>query len=155
MPELAAPRSLVGSVFERPAGNVRVNPAVFQQSLASEHTGFPAVKHRTADGATKKSAFARSREESKKSAGVSATRVREVPSVVSHRDVASPDDWREQISHQNEDKVAAMTEEEREQERQEIIERFGDGIAEILRKAREARLKKPSLEEGKCIFLLS
>ena len=59
-------------------------------------------------------------------------------------------DWREQISQENEQKVANMTEEELARERQEILERFGEGISNILKKAKAARLKTDltELDEG-------
>jgi hypothetical protein len=43
------------------------------------------------------------------------------------------------MSEENERRVAAMTEEEREQERGQIRENFGKNIGEVLRKARMAR----------------
>jgi hypothetical protein len=43
------------------------------------------------------------------------------------------------MSKENERHVAAMTEEEREQERREIEEKFGKHIGEVLRRARMAR----------------
>jgi len=49
------------------------------------------------------------------------------------------DDWRVRVSEENERRVAAMTEEAREQERREIEEKFGKDIGEVLRRARMAR----------------
>jgi len=43
------------------------------------------------------------------------------------------------MSEENERRVAAMTEEEREQERREIREKFGKNIGDVLKKARMAR----------------
>jgi hypothetical protein len=43
------------------------------------------------------------------------------------------------MSEENERRVAAMTEEEREQERREIEEKFGKNIGDVLRRARLAR----------------
>jgi RPAP1-like, N-terminal len=43
------------------------------------------------------------------------------------------------MSEENEKLVAAMTEEEREQERSQIGEKFGKNIGDVLRKARMAR----------------
>jgi hypothetical protein len=43
------------------------------------------------------------------------------------------------MSEENERAVAAMTEEEREQERGEIREKFGKNIGDVLRKVRMAR----------------
>lgn len=60
------------------------------------------------------------------------------------------DDWRSQISAENEAKVQAMTEDERETERQEILKAFGPSVGEILRRAREKREGK---KEGQSIAL--
>jgi hypothetical protein len=46
------------------------------------------------------------------------------------------------MSEENERRVAAMTEEEREQDRREIREKFGKNIGDVLRKARMAREKQ-------------
>jgi hypothetical protein len=43
------------------------------------------------------------------------------------------------MSEENERRVGAMTEEEREQERREIEERFGKNIGDVLRRVRMAR----------------
>jgi hypothetical protein len=43
------------------------------------------------------------------------------------------------MSEENERRVAAMTEEEREQERREIEEKFGKNVGDVLRRARLAR----------------
>lgn len=43
------------------------------------------------------------------------------------------------VQEENEQTVAAMAPEEREQERQELLARFGGGLAETLRKRKEAR----------------
>ena len=134
------PTSLVGSIVERKSGS----PAASRPPKlnGSEVTGFPAAKHRS------QSAFAKSR------SGVSksnvASRLRDVP-VVERAQAASPaagpsrivstteGDWRRQVEEENQRRVENMTAEEREQEQQEILERFGPNIAEVLRKAREAR----------------
>jgi len=43
------------------------------------------------------------------------------------------------MSEENERRVGAMTEEEREQERREIEEKFGKNIGDVLRRVRMAR----------------
>ncbi|KAG7444158.1 uncharacterized protein BT62DRAFT_952584 [Guyanagaster necrorhizus] len=134
--------SLVGSVFERkPSFALRRPP----QLPSSGKTGFPAAQHRS------KSAFARQRDEERKTGN---TRLRGVPPVVpiprvqpftpkdlvTHgRQEESVADWRAEISRQNELQVQSMNAEERERERNEIYERFGADIGDILRRAREAR----------------
>jgi hypothetical protein len=47
------------------------------------------------------------------------------------------------VASENEEKIQAMTSEERVQEVEELKERFGEGVVELMRKRREARLKKP------------
>lgn len=44
--------------------------------------------------------------------------------------------WREEVSQENESIIANMTPEERELERQAILERFGPEVGTILRKAK-------------------
>lgn len=60
---------------------------------------------------------------------------------------AQPDDWRSAVEKENEARVAAMSPAEREQERQEIIEKFGTGLGDVLKRAREARLRKSQAEK--------
>ncbi|KAK0487083.1 hypothetical protein IW261DRAFT_1445782 [Armillaria novae-zelandiae] len=133
MPERTNGTSLVGSVFERP-------PSLALHRLPQpSKTGFPAAQHRS------KSAFARRRDEERKTGD---TRPRGVPTVVPipkvqpftpEREEGSVADWREEISRQNELQVQNMSEEERARERNEIHERFGADIGDILRRARETR----------------
>lgn len=120
--------SLIGSVVERPASK----PNAFKPLNAeASKTGFPPVKHRG------KSAFLKSRE--------GGERVYDVPKV--EAEAGPPTNWRERISWENELKVASMTDEERERERREIIERFGEGISDILKRAKAVRAKTES-DEG-------
>lgn len=112
-----------------------------------------------------KSAFARAREEQKKG---EPSRPQNVPVVHPTMKVEIPapapkmmtqpssgesGDWRKQVEEENRQRVAAMTEEEREQERREILEKFGPDVGEILRKAREARLRREKelagIEDGR------
>jgi len=129
--------SIVGSIVERkPSSSVSTS-----KLSSSGKTGFPTVQHRS------KSAFARNREDLRKS-GIS--RLHNVPAItpsskLGSRHPSSPPpsvgDWRDQISRENEERVAGMTEEEREQERKEIVERFGANVGDVLRRARLARDK--------------
>ncbi|TCD62644.1 hypothetical protein EIP91_006597 [Steccherinum ochraceum] len=127
--------SLVGSVFERKGGSSAPRPPKLN---GTGTTGFPAAKHRS------QSAFAKARNEANRADRP--TRPQHVPAVESTRSsvtgpstVTDTGDWRRQMEKENEKKVEDMTDEEREQERREILERFGPNIAEVLRKAREAR----------------
>ncbi|KAJ7451055.1 hypothetical protein FB451DRAFT_1145830 [Mycena latifolia] len=121
------PPQLVGSVFER---KVSLTPSSSFKPTPSK-TGFPEVSHRS-----KKSAFARARE--------SQPAARDhVPIVIPSRTPVTedPDGWRAQMSRDNQLRVEAMTDEEREEDRQEIIAKFGPGIGDLLKKMREARAK--------------
>ncbi|KAJ7600749.1 hypothetical protein C8J56DRAFT_911181 [Mycena floridula] len=148
---------LVGSVFER-------KPSASSSSFAplsteTRKTGFPPVKHR--------SAFIRSREQTqarslhvpvvqsspKVDAGDAEPRLGEASKLKQETEPAesevysaepeSTDDLFEEISRENAAKVAAMSPEEREAERREILEQFGEGIGEVLRRAREKRTQLP------------
>ena len=140
-------RPLVGSVFERKPSSIPSTPSAHFKSAKS---GFPATQHRS------KSAFSKGRDALRRP-GDSSSRLSEPPTVATvplyndqnmqsngfHTDpggldVDSPD-WRTQISEENERRVASMTDEEREQERREVEERFGRNIGDILKKARVAR----------------
>jgi hypothetical protein len=52
------------------------------------------------------------------------------------------DEWREEMSHQNQERVDAMTDEEREEERREIIARFGDRVGDLLKRVKQARSRE-------------
>jgi hypothetical protein len=54
----------------------------------------------------------------------------------------SLESWREEISVQNERFVASMTDEEREEQRREILQRFGPDIGDVLRRVKEQRLNQ-------------
>lgn len=146
MTEASQPQ-LVGSVLERTPTSSTVSSSRFKAAVSS--TGFPAVQHRS------KSTFARTRDDQKKSTlGDRRTKAPVVvssrpvdenrgdPSLASQKPLSDPDDWRRQISVENEKLVDQMTEEEREQERREIVERFGGNVGDVLKKAREARERK-------------
>ena len=127
-------KPLVGSVLERKPGSSMVSPS-FPKSNESA-TGFPRALHRS------KSLFARKRGTQQQSVIPSKTAI---PPVVQRapkmREQEEPeiDDWRVRMSEENERRVAALTEEEREQERREIREKFGKNIGDVLRKTRMAR----------------
>ncbi|KAF5388725.1 hypothetical protein D9757_004804 [Collybiopsis confluens] len=140
--------SLVGSVFERKPAALKPTESRFSSSLNSK-TGFPPVQHRS----QKSSTFLKTREENKKKAELPSQRPVDVPPIVHDSSTAGPgpktlenqnrkesgDDWRTQISAENEAKVEAMTGDEREAEIREVLERFGPSVGEILRRAREKR----------------
>ncbi|KAK7689958.1 hypothetical protein QCA50_006598 [Cerrena zonata] len=127
---------LIGSVFERKPGT----PSTFRPKTSdSEKTGFPSAKHRS------KSAFARARNVEKLGGQ---ERPREPPSITaippkqSSDDQSPADDWRHQVEEENMRRVENMSPEELEQERKEILDRFGSNLGDILKKARAARETK-------------
>ncbi|KAG1739488.1 uncharacterized protein EDB91DRAFT_1135637 [Suillus paluster] len=137
-----AERSLVGSVFERKTSTVQSVPS--PRFANTPGSGFPAVQHRS------KSAFARAREEEKSSSNIRPTTV---PLVLPARPAEQPRDlevdlpttddvMRLQISEDNERQVENMTEEEREQERREVVEQLGSGVGDLLERVRAARSRK-------------
>lgn len=145
---MAQSRSLIGDVFER---NVAEKPVKAPATRGTANTnGFPSVQHRS------KSAFAKAREA--RNGGPSSGRLTEIP-VVQSTARAEPDqsenvpsqltstnmmaglrptgDWKDHISRENERRVAAMTEQERELERAELLEQFGPGLDTMMRKIME------------------
>lgn len=135
MPDASTKKiQLVGSVLERTPGSTS-SPL----RLPAPKTGFPPVQHRT------KSAFARSRDLSKQPAGNDKSQ-RQPPAVTSEHPRLSPptsdeSKWREDVGRENEKIVANMSPEERELERQAILERFGPQVGAILQKAKFNRGK--------------
>lgn len=144
----ATKASLVGSVLERRPSSSPSAPSVPRSNV---NGGFPPVQHRS------KSAFQRAREDQRKAGGPS-TRLFQVPTVVpasttfkasvikgdedtsgSRAIAEATEGWRKQMEDENQKRVEAMTEAEREAERKEILERFGPDVGEILRRARAAR----------------
>lgn len=116
---------LIGSVVERKTSTWSNPP----KPSAQTNLGFPSAQHRS------KSAFARNKE---KQRNHGAARLRNVPNIVSAPgQEANPDDWREQMGSENQRRVEAMTEEEREEEKKQIYERFGPEIGSILKRAKE------------------
>ncbi|KAG0695867.1 hypothetical protein DFH29DRAFT_247350 [Suillus ampliporus] len=150
----SAKHSLVGSVFERKTSTAQGVPS--PRFANTPGSGFPAVQHRS------KSAFARAREEEKSNGNV---RPATVPLVLPAeqprpRDLsvdlpAADDVMRLQISEENEHRVASMTEEEREQERREVVEQLGSGVSDLLQRVRAARsrnsTKAPAIAEDMSI----
>ena len=113
--------AIVGSVVERKP----ISSFSIPKATVSDKTGFPTVQHRS------KSAFARNRDELRKSV----SRPKDVPIIIPvnvHPASTEPADWRQQISKESEDRVADMTEEQREEERRQILERFGASIGDVL-----------------------
>jgi RNA polymerase II-associated protein 1 len=127
-------KPLVGSVFERKPGSSGISPSSPKSNESA--TGFPMALHRS------KSLFARKRGTQQQSiipSHVAISPVVQRAPRTQGQEEPDTDDWRVQMSEENERRVAAMTEEEREQERRQIRENFGKNIGDVLRKARMAR----------------
>lgn len=123
-----AQKSIVGSVVERKPTSSFSTP----KAAVTGKTGFPPVQHRS------KSAFSRNRDELRQSV----SRPKDVPVVLPtnvHHTSTEPADWRQQISKENEERVADMTEEQREEEIRQILERFGTSVGDVLKRARLSR----------------
>ncbi|KAI0036285.1 hypothetical protein K488DRAFT_41524 [Vararia minispora EC-137] len=122
-------KPLVGSVLERKPG---LSSTTSSRQPQSTKTGFPVASHRS------QSAFARGRDASRtKNTGIVGRPT--VPPSVTPLPAPLSDDWRGQVGKENARKVAEMTQEEREREKREIMERFGPNIAEVLKRARIGR----------------
>ncbi|KZV67935.1 hypothetical protein PENSPDRAFT_754551 [Peniophora sp. CONT] len=155
------PKQLVGSVLERKpgprtSGSGASNSKPMSRFAQSQASGFPAAQHRS------QSAFARGRtanlERSSRPPGVAASHAIPVPSSssaeskvseneegsVDWRKKASEDEdgWRKQMDEENARRVEQMSDAERAQERLDILSRFGPGVGDILRRAREKREKE-------------
>lgn len=137
MPDASAKNvQLVGSVLERTPGSTLSS---FRSSAPK--TGFPPVQHRT------KSAFAKSRDLSKRSTPngerpgqpplVTSEYLR--PSNILPPSTSNESKWREEVGLENEKILANMSPEEREFERQAILERFGPSVGAILQRAKRNR----------------
>lgn len=136
MPEHAKP--LIGSIFER--GPRFSASAPSPPTSVGSNRGFPVAQHRS------KSVFARSRE-AQQQPDARPLRVTEPPVVqpapIIQKYVppggSEGDNWRAQMGEENDIRVASMTDQEREEERRGIEERFGKNIGEVLKRARMAR----------------
>lgn len=128
-------KALIGSVVERKTPSWSSPP----KSSVQSHSGFPFAQHRS------KSAFARNRE---KQRNHGSARPRDVPNVVlapvqsSSEQESNSDNWRGQIGEENQRRVEAMTDEEREEEKRQIYEHFGPEIGSILKRAKELAVAK-------------
>ncbi|EIW81547.1 hypothetical protein CONPUDRAFT_165657 [Coniophora puteana RWD-64-598 SS2] len=164
-------RPLIGSVLERNAQSSKTQP----KSPAPSPTpnGFPAATHRS-KSAFARAREARNAAAAADAAGGS-TRPQDVPAVVPSASVAStssapssstqpthilqpgPSRVRDEASgdaemlrrveEENAHRVAAMSDAERKQEKEDVVERFGPGISDLLKRVREARERRAK-EEG-------
>ena len=126
---------LLGSVHERTTSS----PAIPPPQINTSAHGFPTTQHRS------QSAFARSRQVRRVELRPQAPPMVDLIPQDSTEDAkskqSSSNDWRVQVSADNEIRVASMTDEEREAAKREVIERFGVGVGDVLKRARQAREK--------------
>ncbi|EJD44200.1 hypothetical protein AURDEDRAFT_125464 [Auricularia subglabra TFB-10046 SS5] len=135
--------SLIGGIVERPRSNAP--PSAPSPSSSTSAKGFPVAKHRS------QSAFARARQTQQKpgmdgrppaAPEVLATSSRASPLVNASGTGDEQEHWRAQISEQNAATVANMTAEERQKAISEIFDTLGDGVGDLLQRARAARERK-------------
>ena len=147
MPDASAKNvQLVGSVLERTPGSTSSS---FRSPAPK--TGFPPVQHRT------KSAFARSRDLSNQSIPNVGRPIQppvvtsELPRLSNVPPPSASDEskWREDVSRENEKILANLSPEERELERQAILERFGPDVGAILQRAKRNREMRRNDQDGK------
>lgn len=145
---------MIGGIKERTTSNRKPPNA----PTPGRSTGFPKAEHRS-----KKSAFLQNREQlnsesivSDQSPSISLAET-SVQNIASSSNAeagqsARPDvKIRDDVSVQNARQVDSMTDEQIEQERQDIFARFGPGIADRLRRAREAQSRQSAA--GECFDL--
>ena len=123
---------MLGSVVERKPTSSLSRPS----TVNSNRTGFPSVQHRS------KSAFARNRGEKQNNSDRSVTQ-----SLNETSTLPALDDWRDRISKENEERVASMDNDERQDEKRQILERFGANIGDVLKRARLAREQRKQSEK--------
>lgn len=135
-----ARQAMIGGIKERTVSNARPT-----EPSAPRVTGFPKAEHRS-----KKSAFLQRRQASTETAP-SPAQVPISPNTLGEDNfggdgVENPlpreEDMMAQISRENARRIAAMSEDEVQAERNAIIERFGTDIVEKLRNSREAQLQR-------------
>ncbi|KAG8994192.1 hypothetical protein FRB90_000512 [Tulasnella sp. 427] len=151
--------SLVGEIQEReskPSQGTKDASSSTPRGTPNSATGFPQAQHRS------KSAFARAREARRngpqKPDQIPVVEPSKGSPAAEPADVhmtAQPDaieeQWRNDISNQNEKRVHLMSESEREREREDIIERFGPEILDLMqriKRRRDAAVKSPSIEDN-------
>ena len=132
---------IVKEIVERPPSSQP--PAPPQPPKPSAHkAGFPIAKRR-APLATREPIASSSRGTAGPSSGSGSRGTEER---FAHEDFSQPfggrpssDDTQRQMEEENQAKVAAMTPEQRDLEKEELLARFGGGLVEVMRKRREQR----------------
>ncbi|KAG8955426.1 hypothetical protein FRC04_008777 [Tulasnella sp. 424] len=156
--------SLVGEIQERESSrSTQDAPLGTPRHSIDSSTGFPQAQHRS------KSAFARAREARRnappKSDDIPVVQPTSEPSLAgSSTAVDLPpttppqipeEQWRAEIASQNEKRVREMSDSEREREREDLIERFGPGIVDLMQRVKRRRVKSPSQEDDDPALFIS
>ncbi|KAH7104002.1 hypothetical protein BKA62DRAFT_695308 [Auriculariales sp. MPI-PUGE-AT-0066] len=132
---------LIGNIVERKPGSLK--PHAPSLTSATSQNGFPVAKHRS------QSAFAKARQQA------NASRPQQPPPVasslppsssngndLSQTQPAQSDDWRTEMAQHNAATVEQMTDDQRQRAVSEIFDILGDGVGDLLKRAREARERK-------------
>ncbi|CED82381.1 Uncharacterized conserved protein [Phaffia rhodozyma] len=139
---------MIGSIVEKPSSSPK--PPLFVPPSAPTPGGFPRAAHRSKST----SLFAQARSKPSPSRQIQAPVVQSTIPIPppprsrypleSHHDQSVSEERRiiESAQRENEERIAGMSLDEREQEARELVERFGGGLADLLRKRREAREAK-------------
>lgn len=129
---------MIGGIKERAVSNAKLPVPPTPARI----TGFPRAEHRS----RKKSSFLKHREELNWEGDAGDVQPSSpppssssAPRSSSDGDVSTQANLYDEMSERNAETVKSMTEEEREQSRQEIVERFGFDIGERLKRARAAQ----------------
>lgn len=135
---------MIGGIKERTVSNKKTPTA----PSPGRPTGFPRAEHRS-----KKSAFLQNRQKANvesiptdPSSSIPLLDPRPL-SQASNPAPSLDDNFRDEISVQNAQRMQSMSEEQIEQDRQDILARFGTTIADRLRRAREAQARKAVASE--------
>ncbi len=134
---LAPNKPLVGSVFERTPRSSMSSPSTPRTNGST--TGFPVARHRLKSARNQEAEQSADVLPSQAAVPPVVQRVTRTQKQVPSEEQPDMDDWRVRMSEENERRVAAMADEEREQERREIEEKFGKNIGDVLKRARMAR----------------
>lgn len=149
---------MIGGIKERSVSNKKPPTA----PSAGRPTGFPRAEHRS----KKSSAFLQNRQQqealerdgggaprdplaSSIPAGLPATLSRPPPNPSQQPTAQNEASMKTEISTQNDERIQSMSEEQIESDRQDIMDRFGPGFLDLIRRAKEAQQTASSSSEVK------
>jgi len=130
---------LIGNIVERKASTS--TPTAPSTASSLPQRGFPVAKHRT------QSAFARARQQANQARPQQPPIIQPIavtpakaPIAVDHD--ARSEDWRSDMDQRNNATIEQMSDQQRQEAISEIFDTLGDGVGDLLRRAREARERK-------------